>query len=130
MRFGEWPTESETMSTDPYPTDEELRTIIDWDWQRGWKPLMEYVKTLWWAPGWGWGEKGNRYWLSTWGWSGNEDLIGALERNYMFWSLCWKASKTGGHYRFTLSRRLAKDPDPVKTRDRIAQLDALWAGWT
>ena len=117
------------MNGDQYPTDEELRTIIDWDWQRGWKPLLAYVRTLWWLPDWGWTEKGNRYWLSTGGWSGNESIIDAMKRNYMFWSLCWQSSRRGGHYRFVVPR-IAKKPNPVMMRARIAQLDALWAGVT
>lgn len=92
------------MSTDPYPTEEELDKVEKWDYQLGFAPLLEYVKSLWWAPDWGWEQKGNRYYISTAGWSGNEDLIAALQANFMFWSACWQSSRVGGHYRFRIPK--------------------------
>lgn len=41
-----------------------------------------------------------RYTFSTGGWSGNEDLIRAMEQNWMIWSLTWVQSRRGGHYIF------------------------------
>lgn len=44
-------------------------------------------------------EPGRRYVaLATGGWSGNECLIGALERNLVVWSFCWRLSAIGGLY--------------------------------
>lgn len=41
------------------------------------------------------------YWeISTGGWSGNEDIIEAMQDNQVFWSLHWLESRRGGHYKF------------------------------
>lgn len=103
------------MSTDPYPTDAELRKVRKWDWELGLGPFMEYVKSLWWHPDWGWYQKGHKFYISTGGWSGNESLIGEMQRNFMFWSLCWVSSRRGGHYRFHIpknawGRRKGREP--------------------
>jgi hypothetical protein len=45
-----------------------------------------------------------RLYLSTGGWSGNEDLIDALQHNHMFWATCWLRSERGGHHVFDLTR--------------------------
>ena len=38
--------------------------------------------------------------ISTGGWSGNEDLIGAMQNNAMLWIMTWVSSRRGGHYTF------------------------------
>jgi hypothetical protein len=38
--------------------------------------------------------------LATGGWSGNEDLIGAMMENTMLWALTWRLSARGGLYIF------------------------------
>lgn len=40
--------------------------------------------------------------LSTAGWSGNEEIIKALKRNRIFWSMFWAKSERGGHYTFEI----------------------------
>jgi hypothetical protein len=94
---------------DPYPTEEDLQRIEQWD-HRDWVHLLVFVKSLWWAPDWGWhedvveNEQGpfvtRTYRISTGGWSGNESLISALRMNRMFWACCWKEHRRGGHYVF------------------------------
>lgn len=39
---------------DGYPTGEELARIRAWPKEQGWKALLEYVQTCWWAADWGW----------------------------------------------------------------------------
>lgn len=85
-----------------YPTEEELRIISEWSYY-DFKGLMDYVKERWeYADDGYWKQDGNRYYLSTAGWSGNEDIIQALKKNFMFWNMCWYSSKRGGHYEFEL----------------------------
>lgn len=60
--------------------------------------LMELVRENWSYDA--WERDGDVYKISTYGWSGNEDLIAALMGNYIFWSLYWEQSKRGGHYVF------------------------------
>ncbi len=85
------------MSID-YPEEHELKKIKEWDDDI--PALMEYVKELWIRRYGHWKQTGSRYDLSTCGWSGNEDIITALQDNTMFWMLCWQNSKRGGHYVF------------------------------
>lgn len=37
---------------------------------------------------------------STGGWSGNESIIGAMQKNRMVWNFLWEQSRRGGHYVF------------------------------
>jgi hypothetical protein len=84
----------------------------------GYRELMAYVRERWnYADIGYWAESGRRpaevrkyshrpgqryYDISTGGWSGNEDIIAALERNWMFMAICWQRSRTGGHYLFAV----------------------------
>jgi|ERR1035438_6118477 hypothetical protein len=97
------------MSLDQYPTDEELDAIKNWKMTdtNNYCDLMEFVKGLWWMADWGWHEYshpegGILYTISTGGWSGNEDIIAALQDNTMFWLMSWQSARRGGHYEFQL----------------------------
>jgi hypothetical protein len=87
--------------SNPYPRDSELEKIAKWETQ--FKALMEYVQGLWEYDEY-FGRRGRTYTLHTGGWSGNEDLIGAMQRNVLFWSLCWVSSRCGGHYTFRIPK--------------------------
>ena len=101
------------MDTDGYPTPEELESIRTWPsiykstGHKAHHGLMEFIEERWrWADAgyWTWTidtMKGiESFSISTGGWSGNEDIIQAMERNIMFWATCWQSSKRGGHYEF------------------------------
>ena len=103
--------------TGRYPTQSELRRIRTWPMEDGYRELMAYVRGIWEYADWGWRETGRRpaevakwkhkpgqryYDISTGGWSGNEDIMGALERNWMFMSLCFERHRVGGHYLFVV----------------------------
>jgi hypothetical protein len=62
--------------------------------------FMAQIKPYWAFSGWGWRQDGDIYYLSTGGWSGNEDIINALETNFMFYLMYWMRSSRGGHYIF------------------------------
>ena len=98
---------------DGYPTDEELKYIEAWEGY-DFPNLITYIKGLWWHQ-YGWHEEicqhglfsvdGVRVSMSTGGWSGNEDLICAMQKacKGMFWTTCWLQSRRGGHYIFEVA---------------------------
>jgi hypothetical protein len=91
--------------TGQYPSDEAVQWIRDYDDFQHYGALMVFLKSVWWMPAWGWRETRRRYYLSTGGWSGNEELIDALKTsNCFFWSLRWLSSRRGGHYVFEKKR--------------------------
>lgn len=81
-----------------YPTQEQLDKIERW--KGSYLELMAYVRQLWHLDGYGFRESDSKFHLSTGGWSGNEEIIMALERNLVFWGLFWLLSRRGGHYVF------------------------------
>lgn len=88
-----------------YPTSAELKKIRNWDIDTPEKlfALLDYFETRW-----QYGDyelKGKnvlQLCLSTYGWSGNEDLIDALKKN-LFWTCFWQKSLRGGHYFFKIN---------------------------
>lgn len=91
---------------DGYPTEDELKAITDWK-TNDLPAMFAFIQDLW-----CWGDtmateapKGT-WTLITGGWSGNEDLIGALSNNHIAWSLCWEMSKRGGKHVFVIPERL------------------------
>lgn len=96
-----------------YPSDAELERIKEWpvEHMRDLRYLMEYVKTRWNWPDWGWSEEDveehgqavREYRISTGGWSGNESLIAALESNTMFSIIAPWSWRRGGHYVYRIS---------------------------
>lgn len=95
-----------TFDATGYPSQETIERIEQWphDDHAG---LMEFVREAWYYPD-RFGSRGRTYRLSTGGWSGNEEIILALQQNVMFWSMCWQSSRRGGHYVFRLMK-LGKD---------------------
>jgi len=87
-----------------YPTDEQLEKIRKWEVlsDNDFIALMKYVHSLWEYADYGYwlqSEK-NVFIIATAGWSGNEDIISALQENVMFWTLYWYLSQRGGKYIF------------------------------
>ena len=92
-----------------YPTDAALERIRKWP-MPDLKELMAFLKSIWWHADWGWeevddivndlGKQVHLYRIHTGGWSGNEDLIGAFEENYMCWTMLFYTHRRGGHYEF------------------------------
>jgi hypothetical protein len=95
------------MARDEYPTEAELEEIKTWDYTKGWHELLRRVVSIWWGGEYYFAQHGEHHWcVSTCGWSGNEEIIEALQSNYLFWSLCWVSSRRGGHYIFKVPEKL------------------------
>lgn len=88
----------------PYPTEEQLEYIKNFDLvKQGYFNLLDYIYNIWSYPDYYiLGE--NALELHTGGWSGNEDIVYALQENTLFWAMAWMKSERGGHYTFDLTR--------------------------
>ncbi len=102
---------------DGYPTAEALHKITKWDYAdiEGCFAFMRHL----WAYDNYWREEKvsednytgmqydtprQRYFISTAGWSGNEDIIRAFQENHLLWALTWVQSRRGGHYIFEVRK--------------------------
>lgn len=99
------------LDRDGYPTEEAITRLGEWNVVAG-GPLLtkatlddflQLLESMWWRADWGFRRGKTRLWLSTGGWSGNEDVIATL-RHTWFWHLCWVVSRRGGHYTFDLAK--------------------------
>lgn len=99
-----------------YPTEIELQRIEHWfddkptDWNESLIGLITYVRERWNYRDWGWHEADDKdgtrfYSISTGGWSGNESLMSAMEKNWVFWALMFDSHRAGGHYILKLKPR-------------------------
>lgn len=93
---------------DLYPLDEDQYPTEDfllWVWTAKWEDphaLMECIRNAWWGADMNlFRRDGNTYTLITGGWSGNEDIIAALQES-MFWTLYWESSHRGGKHVFVV----------------------------
>lgn len=107
-----------TFDEDGYPTEDTLRTLRVWPALDG-IGALEFLREAWKYP-----ERISLvsavddidgtvedWHLSTGGWSGNEELLGALKENFVWWSTNWYSHRRGGHYVFRPRKR--KVPDVV-----------------
>lgn len=85
------------MDEDGYPTEEELEKIKAWPYTDYGGMLQWINANCWWpGPDNGFKQTGRKFRLATGGWSGNEEVIAAMESNMMFVPLCWQSSHRGG----------------------------------
>lgn len=108
--------DNETLDIDGYPTEKCLKKISAWPWAdpRGW---FDFIESIWNYCDYGWKieyienelpiKSLTQYWISTCGWSGNEDIIRAMEKNEMLWHFHWVQSRRGGHYIFEIKEENA-----------------------
>lgn len=102
------------LDEDGYPKEDALELVSKWHWSdsKGW---FEFIQKMWHLSSWGWSEQDeenpwnkdemvHRYYISTAGWSGNESIIKAMEKNDMLWSIHWYQSNRGGHYIFEVKK--------------------------
>lgn len=88
---------------DGYPTELALKRIREWP-INDCAGALDFICELWHWPRWGVERNGDTLTLHTGGWSGNENLIGALMDNQMVWALCWRKAERGGHYTLEVKR--------------------------
>lgn len=117
------------LDEDGYPTEELLEYVRTKDVKNHQEriDLLDYVLQFWYHGDYGWdknfrethkeyanavGKGITIYHVSTLGWSGNEDLIRALQDNFMFWAFAWYSSRRGGHYKFLIEHLTFKDDQP------------------
>lgn len=95
-----------------YPDEESLKQIKDWDVLT--KSVQNLLDLVYENTNWAdrqihqSGKRVIRYEYHTGGWSGNEDVIGALHQNFLFWSMFWEKTTRGGHYWFRINLRQFK----------------------
>jgi hypothetical protein len=100
---------------DGYPTEDEIARIKTWPYEdpRGWFAFIKSAGNYWPGESWGWDERDDHdeidkdvhvYEISTGGWSGNEEILGAMRANTMLWMMTWHVSRRGGHYTFMVKR--------------------------
>lgn len=93
------------MDENGYPTDEELEAIEQYDiCKDGVNGLLDMLEATWYYGHPYFVREGEKLELHTGGWSGNEEIIGALERNPAFWAFYWQKSERGGHYYFEIPK--------------------------
>ena len=84
-----------------YPTKGQLQTIRKFDLtKKSVKALLDFIEPIWEYGDWGFKRTKHKLELHTGGWSGNEDIIGSLQGNFLFWAMYWQKSTRGGHYYF------------------------------
>ena len=100
-----------------YPEEEDLEKIKEWKFDDfvGW---MEFIKSIWWVPAWGWSEDEGIYSISTGGWSGNESIISAMHHNFALWGIHWHNHRAGGHYEFKTREALDAWRNDVTEEDK------------
>ena len=104
--------EKEMLDEDGYPSEAAHIIVELWSWEdkKGW---FAFIESIWHLRSWGWHESiephtyhkdttVQRFDISTAGWSGNESLIRAMEKNSFMWATTWVQSRRGGHYIFEI----------------------------
>lgn len=105
---------------DAYPGDDDLARLRVWDMAdpMGW---LAYARTLWWAPERGWPSEdfSGAVHVSTGGWSGNEEIVTAMQANAL-WGACFLRYTAGGHYDLCLPEHHRREMEAL----RAARADA------
>lgn len=85
-----------------YPLQEDLDTLSSWPMAKAGE-WIDAACQIWWASDTLIKRTSRRLYLSTGGWSGNEQIIEAMQGS-LLWSMCWMSSYRGGHHVFDLTR--------------------------
>jgi hypothetical protein len=103
-----------------YPSAEVLQKIKDFTGD--YRELLELIEGEWIYPEAAWEDNGT-WTFVTGGWSGHEDLIGALKENTVAWLMLWQSSRRGGRHVFSLPNAKTTGPagaDHQTTKDDVA----------
>jgi len=109
------------MDKNGYPTEKEIKTIKSWDIiKKGPEDLIGFIEEIWKYADCGYfqlrGKRVLRLELHTAGWSGNEEIIEALQDNQIFWMLYWMKSVRGGHFYFRIDLRKTGKRKPKRRK--------------
>ena len=88
------------IDTDGYPTQEALLKVSRFDAVKDIDGFLNLIRLLWSYPD-RFVLRGNTLYLSTGGWSGNENVIEAMKHNFFFF-VAHKKWLRGGHYWFDI----------------------------
>jgi hypothetical protein len=83
-----------------YPTEYALELIMTWPTD-DFQGMMEFVASIWYYPDHIEPVEEDQWRCTTGGWSGNEEIIAAMQANQIWWMLNWYSSQRGGHYVFS-----------------------------
>ena len=94
---------------DGYPTKEELLRILQFEGSP--TEFVEYINSIWWHDGFTvkdgrdtlFKKAVKRCYLSTWGWSGNEEIMEYIDRTW-FRMLYWRSTRRGGHFEYEVPK--------------------------
>jgi hypothetical protein len=78
-----------------YPTEEELKVIEEWRIEK-YEELPAHIASLWNYPEYAKETRPGIWVFATGGWSGNEELIGALKQNIAWNLLAWDSLYVSG----------------------------------
>lgn len=120
----------ELLDDDGYPTLDALRLVENWHHECA-VTWFDFIHSLWYARGWA-SEVVKHRWLedkhvmqfdvSTAGWSGNEDIIKAMQKNEMLWWMTHYQTRRGGHYIFELDRGININSENVNISMSIEEM--------
>lgn len=117
------------LDDDGYPTDETLEAIENFEvnGNEDCEKLLQMASQVWQYPDCFTKDESTKCWLvSTGGWSGNEDIIRALEKNYAFWALYWRQTRAGGHYIFgSFNNRLVDTQADLELKGELFRHNGL-----
>jgi hypothetical protein len=106
-----YPFPNEFFDDEGYPTQESLDYIKNWTYAENkfgqyfgkgmYDELIEYLRNIWVYEDDAIGYEDGLLDLHTYGWSGNEDIVGVLKDTDL-WTIKFRCEQTGGHYYFQI----------------------------
>ena len=89
------------LDNEGYPDERTIELIGQWRIEDDYEKMLTFLTPI--MSGYGRCEKreiDNVWEVVTGGWSGNEEIISAMQSNLAFWGIYWQLSKRGGYYEF------------------------------